>query len=134
MRTNFLSGTLANSGKNPTDFRLFTRSGLFARKSPIQNKSQTACAVCAMKTSPISVAKKGSIVNFFRAITVKIFDSDLAKKKKKVCEFSQICAENIICFRSPTLRSVLFSGTISLFEELLARLAQTKVDIVEFPA
>jgi hypothetical protein len=54
-RTNFLSGTSENTGRNLSDFRLFTLSGLFALKSPIQNKSQTACAICAMETLPISI-------------------------------------------------------------------------------
>ena len=54
-RMNFLSGTSENNGRNLSDFRLCTLSGLFALKSPIQNKSQTACAICAIKTFPISM-------------------------------------------------------------------------------
>src|SRR5206468_3503618 len=53
--------------------------------------------------------QRDSLANSFPAITVNIFDSALAKKKKKVCEFSQICASNIVCFQSATWRSVLFS-------------------------
>ena len=37
-------------------------------------------------------AQRNSRANSFRAIIVNIFDSALAKEKKKVCEFSQVCA------------------------------------------
>ena len=54
-RTNSPSGTSENNGRNPSDFPLFTLSGLFVPKSPIQNKSQTTCVLCAMKTWTISI-------------------------------------------------------------------------------
>jgi hypothetical protein len=54
-RTNFLSGTSENSGRKPSDFRLFTLSGLFVPKSAIQNKSQTVSAIFEMETLPLSM-------------------------------------------------------------------------------